>query len=67
VRGDFLLGPGALGGPMPQTGIRSITLIITGPGPGHLLIKEVGLTPGHPQLGWPLHPAAERRSLPPWS
>jgi len=52
-------------GPLPLTGIRSVTFIIGDPGPGVLPIKRLVLTPGHPQLGWPLHAATDRRSLPP--
>jgi hypothetical protein len=67
VRGQWQLGAASLAGPMPQTDIRSLTFIITDPGPGRLLIKQVALTPGHAEIGWPLHPAVERHSLPPWS
>ncbi len=63
ARGEFI---DVLKGAMPLTGIRSVSFIVSDPGPGHLTIKRVALTPGHPQLGWPLHPAVDRRSLPPW-
>ena len=51
---------------MPLTNIRSFSFIIGDKGPGYLTIKRVALTPGHPQIGWQLHSAAQRRSLPPW-
>lgn len=63
ARGDFV---NVLKGPMPLTNIQSVSFLITDPGPGSLVIRQVSLTPGHSQLGWPLHPAATRRSLGPW-
>ena len=63
ARGQFV---DVLRGPLPLTGIRSVTFIIGDPGPGVLRIGRLALTPGHPQLGWPLHSAAQRRSLPPF-
>jgi hypothetical protein len=63
ARGQFV---DVLRGPLPLTGIRSVTFIIGDTGPGTLRISRLALTPGHPQLGWPLHSAAERRSLPPF-
>lgn len=62
VRGEFV---DVLKGPLPLTGIRSVTFIIGDTGAGVLRIKRLALTPGHPQLGWPLHAATGRRSLPP--
>jgi hypothetical protein len=62
VRG---VGVDILKGPLPLKGIRSVTFIIGDTGPGVLRIRRLALTPGHPQLGWPLHSAVERRSLPP--
>jgi hypothetical protein len=47
------------------TGIRSVSFIIGDTGPGVLRIRRLALTAGHPQLGWPLHSAVERHSLPP--
>ena len=64
VRGEFVE---VLKGPLPLTGVRSVTFIIGDTGPGVLRLKRLALTPGHPQLGWPLHSAAERPSLPPWN
>jgi len=62
ARGEFV---DVLKGPLPLTGIRSVTFIIGDTGSGVLRIKRLALVPGHPQLGWPLHAATERRSLPP--
>jgi hypothetical protein len=62
ARGVFV---DVLKGPLPLTGIRSVTFIIGDTGPGVLRIRRLALTAGHPQLGWPLHAATERRSLPP--
>ena len=62
ARGVFV---DVLKGPLPLTGIRSVTFIIGATGPGVLRIRRLALVPGHPQLGWPLHAATERRSLPP--
>lgn len=52
---------------MPLTNIRSVTFIANEPGRGFLTLEQVALIPGHGQLGWPFHSAAERRSLPPWT
>jgi len=62
ARGVFV---DVLKGPLPLTGIRSVSFLIGDRGPGVLRIKRLALTPGHPQLGWPLHAATQRRSLPP--
>jgi hypothetical protein len=62
ARGKFV---DVLKGPLPLTGIRSVTFIVGDTGPGVMHIKRVALTRGHPQLGWPLHAATQRRSLPP--
>jgi len=62
ARGVFV---DVLKGPLPLTGIRSVTFIIGDRGPGVLRIKRLALTPGHAQLGWPLHSAVQRSSLPP--
>jgi hypothetical protein len=53
-------------GPMPLDRIESFVFIVTDPGRGQLVVHRVSLVPGHGQLGWPFHPAANRRSLPPW-
>jgi hypothetical protein len=55
-----------LQGPMPQQGVVAVTFITSDPGPGRVLIQQVALQPGHGQMGWPFHSAADRRSLPPW-
>ena len=51
--------------PLPLTGVRSVTFITGDTGPGVLRIQRLALTPGHAQLGWPLHSAVKRSSLPP--
>jgi hypothetical protein len=53
-------------GPMPLDRIQSFVFIVTDPGRGQLVVHRVALLPGHGQFGWPFHPAANRRSLPPW-
>jgi hypothetical protein len=52
--------------PMPQQGIAAVAFSTAQPGAGSLLVERVALQPGHAEFGWPLHPAADRRSLPPW-
>ena len=54
-------------GPMPLGAVSSVSFVVTDPGAGSLSIDRVSLQPGHGQVGWPFHPAAQRRSLPPWS
>jgi hypothetical protein len=55
-----------LKGPLPLDRIVSVSFIAMEPGPGVLGLDRISLVPGHDQLGWPLHPSAARRSLPPW-
>lgn len=56
-----------LEGPVPERNIVSLLFTVSGaPGPGTLVIKRLGLVPGHGELIWPYSSAAGRRSLPPW-
>lgn len=55
-----------LQGPLPIDRIVSVSFIATEPGRGALGFDRISLVPGHPQIGWPFHPSAARRSLPPW-
>jgi hypothetical protein len=52
--------------PMPQQGILGVAFSSSQLGRGSLVLERVALQPGHGEFGWPLHPAADRRSLPPW-
>jgi hypothetical protein len=53
-------------GPIPLDHIGAVVFIVGQPGSGELEILRLAVRPGHGQLGWPLHPAADRRSLAPW-
>jgi len=55
-----------LKGPLPLDRVVSLAFIAMEPGEGRVTFERISLVPGHDQLGWPLHPSADRVSLPPW-